>query len=138
MRALSSRPFCPCDSRRVSLRYLSAGLRYTTTLCDCTVFGTEALKAVDTMRQLGFTSTMKQTCAMEDLRQQLQGGHWPIVFVNTLPITGQRNAHAVVVVEVGSAQLTVYDPLDGERVLPQAPFLTAWAMMHNLALLIQR
>src|SRR6266852_1820494 len=116
----------------------SAGLRYTTTLCDCTVFGTEALKAVDTMRQLGFTSTMKQTCAMEDLRQQLQGGHWPIVFVNTLPITGQRNAHAVVVVEVGSAQLTVYDPLDGERVLPQAPFLTAWAMMHNLALLIQR
>jgi hypothetical protein len=44
----------------------------------------------------------------------------------------------VVVVEVGSAQLTVYDPLDGERVLPQAPFLTAWAMMHNLALLIQR
>ena len=108
------------------------------TLCDCTVFGTEALKAVDAMRQLGFTSTMKQTCAMEDLRQQLQGGHWPIVFVNTLPITGQRNAHAVVVVEVGSAQLTVYDPLDGERVLPQAPFLTAWAMMHNLALLIQR
>src|SRR6266446_188734 len=103
-----------------------------------TVSGTEALKAVDAMRQLGFTSTMKQTCAMEDLRQQLQGGHWPIVFVNTLPITGQRNAHAVVVVEVGSAQLTVYDPLDGERVLPQAPFLTAWAMMHNLALLIQR
>src|SRR5712691_998043 len=30
----------------------SAGLRYTTTLCDCTVFGTEALKAVDTMRRL--------------------------------------------------------------------------------------
>jgi integrase/recombinase XerD len=30
MRALSSRPFCPCDGRWVSLRYLSAGLRYTT------------------------------------------------------------------------------------------------------------
>jgi hypothetical protein len=29
-RALSSRLFCPCDSRRVSLWYLSAGLRYTT------------------------------------------------------------------------------------------------------------
>jgi ABC-type bacteriocin/lantibiotic exporter with double-glycine peptidase domain len=90
------------------------------------------------MRQFGFPSTTKQTCTMEDLRQQLQGGHWPIVFVNTLPITGQRNAHAVVVVEVGSAQLTIYDPLDGERVLPQATFLTAWAMLHNLALLIQR
>src|SRR5215831_9782845 len=30
MRALSSRPFCSCDSRRVNLGYLSAGRRYTT------------------------------------------------------------------------------------------------------------
>ena len=30
MRARSCRPFCSCDSRRVSLGYLSAGLRYTT------------------------------------------------------------------------------------------------------------
>jgi hypothetical protein len=29
MRALSFRPFYPSDSRRVSLWYLSAGLRYT-------------------------------------------------------------------------------------------------------------
>lgn len=108
------------------------------TVCDCTVFGTEALKAVDAMRQLGFPGTTKQTCTLEQLREQLHRGHWPIVFVNTLPITGQRNAHAVVVVDVGSAQCTVYDPLDGERVLPQATFLTAWAMMHNLTLLIQR
>src|SRR5438445_10663703 len=30
MIALSSRPFCPCDGRQVSLSYLAAGLRYTT------------------------------------------------------------------------------------------------------------
>jgi len=30
MRALSSRPFWPCDGQWVSLGYLSAGLRYTT------------------------------------------------------------------------------------------------------------
>src|SRR6266704_6141283 len=30
MRTLSSRPFCSCDSRWVSLRYLSAAARYTT------------------------------------------------------------------------------------------------------------
>jgi len=33
MIALSSRPFCSCDGRRVSLGYLSAGLRYTTRHC---------------------------------------------------------------------------------------------------------
>jgi ABC-type bacteriocin/lantibiotic exporter with double-glycine peptidase domain len=107
------------------------------TVCDCTVFGTEALKAVDAMRQLGFRGTTKQTCTLEELRELVLRGQWPIVFVNTLPITGERNAHAVVVVEVASAQLTVYDPLDGERGLSQATFLTAWAMMHNLTLLIQ-
>jgi hypothetical protein len=32
MIALSSRPFCPCDGRQVSLSYLAAGLRYTTHL----------------------------------------------------------------------------------------------------------
>jgi ABC-type bacteriocin/lantibiotic exporter with double-glycine peptidase domain len=108
------------------------------TLCDCTVFETEALKAVDAMLQFGFPGTTKQPCTLEDLRQQLHDGHWPIVFVNTVPIMGQRNAHALVVVEVDPSQLTVYDPLDGERILPQATLLTAWAMMHSLAILIQR
>jgi len=108
------------------------------TLCDCMVFRTEALKAVDAMRQFGFPGTTQQTCTLEDLRQQLHDGHWPIVFVNTLPITGQRNAHAIVVVAVEPVQLTVYDPLDGERILPQATLLIAWAMRHNLAILIQR
>ena len=51
-------------------------------LCDCTVFGTEALKAVDAVRRLGFAGTTKQTLSMEDLRQQLQGGSFPIVLVN--------------------------------------------------------
>src|SRR2546423_14159761 len=34
MRVLSSRPFCPCDGRRVSPRYLSALGRYKTDLTD--------------------------------------------------------------------------------------------------------
>src|SRR2546429_4108733 len=33
MRALSSRPVCSCDGRRVSPRYLSAAARYTTVRC---------------------------------------------------------------------------------------------------------
>src|SRR5215831_12773024 len=33
MRVLSSMPFCPCDGRRVSPRYLSAAARYTTLQC---------------------------------------------------------------------------------------------------------
>src|SRR4029434_3208799 len=43
MRALSSRPFCSCDGRRVSLRYLSAVGRYTASkrgLLDIALGGT--------------------------------------------------------------------------------------------------
>src|SRR6266498_495570 len=37
MRALSSRPFCPCDSRQAGLWYLPARWRYTTTHRRCMV-----------------------------------------------------------------------------------------------------
>jgi hypothetical protein len=37
MRALSSIPFCPYNGRRVSLRYLSAAVRYMTEVHDPTV-----------------------------------------------------------------------------------------------------
>jgi hypothetical protein len=30
----------------------------------------------------------------------------------------------------------VYDPLHGERHLPRATFESAWAMLHNLAILV--
>jgi len=39
MIALSSRPFCPCDGRQVSLSYLAAGLRYTTVRTNLGVTG---------------------------------------------------------------------------------------------------
>ena len=107
-------------------------------LCDCTVFGTEALQAVDAVRSLGFARTTKQTFSMEDLTRHVGGGSFPVVFVNMLPVDGQRYAHAVVILDVTPTQVTVYDPLHGERTFPSVTFITAWAMMHNLAILIQR
>ena len=59
--ALSSRPFCSCDSQRVSLGDLSAGWRYTTVQAGVVVSksavlraGLHALKAMspDELRQV--------------------------------------------------------------------------------------
>jgi len=108
------------------------------TLCDCTMFGTEALKAVDAVRQLGFVQTTKQTLSMEELTLQVRRQGFPIAFVSTLPLDGQRGAHAVVVIDVDQSHVTVADPLYGERIVPHTTFTTAWAMMHNLTILIQR
>jgi ABC-type bacteriocin/lantibiotic exporter with double-glycine peptidase domain len=104
--------------------------------CDCTPFGTEALKAVDAVRNLGFSRTVKCNHTIDELAQ-LEVNLYPIVFVNLLPIDGVKVAHAMVVVALAQGIVTVYDPLQGERNLPRSTFDTAWAMMHNLTILVQ-
>jgi ABC-type bacteriocin/lantibiotic exporter with double-glycine peptidase domain len=107
-------------------------------LCDCTRFGTEALNAVDAMRQLGFPDAGKHTLSIDELTAQVRQGLYPIVFVNMLPIDGITGGHALVVVGIDQTDVAVYDPLRGERHLPRVTFESAWAMMHNLTLLIQQ
>lgn len=106
-------------------------------LCDCTLFGTEALKAVDAVRRLGFPKTAKGTLSVDELVTQLKSGFYPIVFINLLPIDGIKVGHAVVVVAIDPTNVWVIDPLQGERILPCSTFDTAWAMMHNLSILVQ-
>jgi ABC-type bacteriocin/lantibiotic exporter with double-glycine peptidase domain len=105
-------------------------------LCDCTPFGTEAFKVVDAVRQLGFPATGKHTLSLDELIAQVRQGLYPIVFVNTLPIDGITDGHALVVVGIDQTDIAVNDPLHGERHLPRATFVSAWAMMHNLTILI--
>jgi ABC-type bacteriocin/lantibiotic exporter with double-glycine peptidase domain len=105
--------------------------------CDCTPLGTEALKAVDAVRQLGLTKTVKLTLTAEELSNLVNGGAAPIVFVNLLPIDGVKVGHAVVVIGIEVEGISVYDPLQGERLLSCSTFGTAWAMMHNLTIVVQ-
>jgi len=106
--------------------------------CDCTPYGTDALMVVDVARQFGFVGTAKHTIALDELRGVLTDGHHPIVFVNLSPIDGIEDVHAVVVVDASQDQIVVLDPLKGERSLPLQAFSTAWAMRHNLAIIIER
>ena len=108
------------------------------TLCDCTLFGTHALKAVDATRRLSFPNTAKHTLAGDELEALVNNGNYPIVFVATLPIEGLKGEHTMVVIACDQVNVVVYDPLRGERRLPRTLFDTAWAMMHNLAILVQR
>jgi predicted double-glycine peptidase len=49
-----------------------------------------------------------------------------------------RDTHALVVTEIGEQNVTVCDPLQGERILPKQTFSTAWALRHNLTIIIQK
>ena len=107
------------------------------TACDCTPSGTDALQAVDTARRYGFQQSAKYTLGWEELIALAEGGTYPIVFVSLKPIDGVRDTHALVVMSISKEDVTVYDPLQGERVLPKQTFSTAWALRRNLTIIIQ-
>lgn len=107
-------------------------------LCDCTVFGTHALQAVEAMRDLGFLGTAKVNLNAAELAEEIDRGILPIVFVNALPIDGVNVGHALVVLEMSVTTITVYDPLQGERALPRSTFDAAWTIMRNLTILVKR
>jgi len=106
--------------------------------CDCTLLGTDALKAVDAARKLGFARSGKHTLTLDELKSAVASGLNPIVFVSLLPIDARKDIHAVVVVDFIEKSALVLDPLFGERLLPIEAFNSAWAIGHNLAIIIER
>lgn len=55
-----------------------------------------------------------------------------------LPIDARDDLHAPVVTGFGQHEVSVLDPLNGERALPLPTFTAAWGMRHNVAILIER
>jgi hypothetical protein len=68
-------------------------------LCDSTILGTDALKAVDAARQLGFTNSAKYTLTLDELKNLVAAGHYPIVFVSLFPI-GCSSANTLIMASV--------------------------------------
>lgn len=106
--------------------------------CDSTILGTNALIAVDVVRELGFVGSYKHTLTLDELRNLVAAGIYPIVFVSLLPIEARDDIHSLIVTAVGEYDVLVLDPLTGERSIPLSTFNAAWGMRHNLAILIGR
>jgi ABC-type bacteriocin/lantibiotic exporter with double-glycine peptidase domain len=104
--------------------------------CDCTIFGTEAFQAVEAVRQLGFSNATKQNLMLLDLSNVLAQGHYPIVYVNLFPIQQEQGIHAMVVIALDDAIVSVYDPMLGKRDLKRTVFDQAWRLTKGLTLLI--
>jgi ABC-type bacteriocin/lantibiotic exporter with double-glycine peptidase domain len=105
--------------------------------CDCTVFGTDALMAVDALRALGFGRARKETSSIAGLMNSLASEIYPIVFLNLLPIDGVKVAHAMVLVGLDGDLAYLCDPRWGDRVIARSVFESAWAMMRGLVILVE-
>jgi len=107
-------------------------------LCDCSpIFGTDAMRAVEAARGLGFPGTAKYTLQYDELRSLVADDRHPVAYLSLEAIGGTEEAHAVVVVEVGEQAVTVYDPLYGERRISRQSFAAAWAARRNLVILVE-
>ena len=106
---------------------------------DCSPLGTDAFQVVEAARQLGFPASRKYTLAsLEELATMLAEGHFPMVYVDMWPLQGGMSGqyHAMVVIDLDPAQVTVLDPLHGERRVPREDFQEAWSAMRFLTIVI--
>jgi ABC-type bacteriocin/lantibiotic exporter with double-glycine peptidase domain len=108
-------------------------------LTDCSPLGTDAFHLVEAARQLGFLASRKYTLAsLDELATMLAEGHFPIVYVDLWPLQGGWSGqyHAMVVIDLDADQVTVLDPLHGERRVPREEFQVAWSAMRFLTIVI--
>jgi len=108
-------------------------------LTDYSPLGTDAFHLVEAARHLGFPASRKYTLASPDeLATMLAEGHFPIVYVDVWPLQGGLSGqyHAMVVIDLDADQVTVLDPLHGERRIPGEDFREAWSAMRFLTIVI--
>ena len=108
-------------------------------LTDCSPLGTDAFRLVEAARHLGFPASRKYTLAsLDELTTMLAEGHFPIVYVDLWPLQGGwcGQYHAMVVIDLDADQVTVLDPLHGERRIPREDFQEAWSAMRFLTIVI--
>lgn len=105
-------------------------------MCDCTIFGTEALQAVEAARQLGFVETSKTNLTLLQLHSLVETSINPIVYVELMPIDQIWGIHALVVEKINSNFVTVLDPLKGERSINKAVFEAAYRLTKGLTIIV--
>jgi hypothetical protein len=87
----------------------------------------------------GAVASLHEEWNLDDLRDALRSGAHPIVGVERHLLGYARAFHAVVVIEITSAAVTAYDPLDGPepRRCGIPAFVSAWEMAGREALVIE-
>ncbi|MBI4770970.1 MAG: C39 family peptidase [Chloroflexi bacterium] len=105
--------------------------------CRNTGTGTRADDAAACARRYGFRAEHLRRNRIEDLRDWLAGGYYPIALLNLFPLTAHWVLHAVVVIALDAERVTYLDPARGRRADSLVAFEQAWQMNLARVLLIQ-
>lgn len=107
-------------------------------LCDSTTLGTYSLGLIEAARKLGFLNSRKYNLTLAELKEQLERGLFPIVYIRTrLTPDSLPQEHAVVVIEVATSHVRLLDPVREEIMESLENFSTQWKLMRHLTILVE-
>ena len=104
-----------------------------------TRLGTSLVMAQMQLSKAEATALLHEEWSLDDLRDSLRTGYYPIVGVERHLLGYSRAFHAIVLVEVTSAAVLALDPLDGPGPRPYgaSTFVAAWELAGREALVIE-
>jgi ABC-type bacteriocin/lantibiotic exporter with double-glycine peptidase domain len=84
----------------------------------------------------GFSAEIRQLDLIQ-LAELIEGGTFPIVYLDRLPIDGEFSVHAVIPVRVTRQFVTFLDPLRGERRVSKRRFDSGWSRLDHLSVVCE-
>ena len=100
------------------------------------LWGTNASDAIACVKSFGLQAEEVREATVENLREWLNHGLFPILLIDPRPIRGEVGRHAIVTEGISENQLLYLDPLTGRRVLGLHVIEQAWRLNHYRVILI--
>jgi predicted double-glycine peptidase len=104
--------------------------------CRAREFGTYAKDILACARKFGFTAFVSYL-SLKQLRQLIDQGIYPIVYINMFPTSQLSYTHTVIVEDYKANHLLLVDPNVGPWEIRTDDFLEAWGIHGNMALILQ-
>ena len=108
-------------------------------LANCTFLGTDAINLVEAARKSGFSGTRKYSLTFEELKEILDEGLYPIVYLRTELSEGRMpETHSVVIELSDQDGVHLVDPWRGRIIYDLDRFTREWNVFHGLTILVEK
>lgn len=105
-------------------------------LCNTNWRGTSVRNLVEGAKKLGFKAKW-DSLKLEKIKELVNQDIPVIVYVDAEPLTGEKGSHANVVTAIGEEEVTVLDPILGEKSYPLNKFEEAWKLASRIGVIVE-
>ena len=104
----------------------------------CYSVGVDDFMLVEAARKKGFRKTLKGNLTLDELKDELKHGLYPIVYIKRRSASGfLQHKHSIVVVEISEDEVHALDPDLGEIKMPLSEFAEIWQRTRGFTILVK-